>query len=329
MKNFMLLGVCVLFAILTGCGGEGDVFNEEITNVAPIANAGANLSVETGSVVTLNGGATDADGDLVTFLWEFMSRPSGSSSSLSSPISANPSFTADLDGSYVLLLTVNDGIESSPADMIVVISSSLNATPVANAGADQNVVTNSTVSLYGSGSSDADGDLLSYQWTFVSIPPGSIASLSDSTAPTPTFVADLDGSYVLNLIVNDGTVDSQVNNMAVTCTSDYSGLFSKSVSSSTSKTNNAYGAGSSFSLSITNISNIPFVCTRAELFSGVSIVGGTEDASLLGGNQLDPNENIGVRFTLNTSVSDNGFEFRYYLNRPDTGETFIVKYLFL
>jgi hypothetical protein len=64
------------------------------------------------------------------------------------------------------------------------------------------------VTLDGSASSDADGDSLTFQWALISVPAGSTATLSDPAAPMPTFVADLLGTYVALLIVNDGTVNS-------------------------------------------------------------------------------------------------------------------------
>jgi hypothetical protein len=58
--------------------------------------------------------------------------------------------------------------------------------PVANAGVDQSVNEEQLVTLDGSGSSDPDGDTLSYSWAQVSGPP---VVLSDPTAPKPTFTA--------------------------------------------------------------------------------------------------------------------------------------------
>jgi len=81
-----------------------------------------------------------------------------------------------------------------------------NTAPIAEAGADQTVAAGSTVTLNGSGSSDADGDGLTYRWTFVSRPAGSSAQLLSPFTIGSSFIADLAGSYVVGLIVFDGTV---------------------------------------------------------------------------------------------------------------------------
>jgi len=90
-----------------------------------------------------------------------------------------------------------------------------NTAPVADAGMDQDVITGDPVTLDGSGSSDADGDPLSYSWT-LTVPEGSMAMLSDATIDTPSFTADVDGDYVAELVVNDGMVDSPADSVTVT-----------------------------------------------------------------------------------------------------------------
>ena len=95
-------------------------------------------------------------------------------------------------------------------------SYTVNTPPVADAGANQNVTTGSTVTLNGSGSFDADGNPLTYQWSFVSKPSGSSAALYDPTAVKPAFTADIDGNYVLSLVVNDGTVNSAADSVTIT-----------------------------------------------------------------------------------------------------------------
>ena len=89
------------------------------------------------------------------------------------------------------------------------VAAAQNNTPVADAGPDQRVAEGDTVTLNGSGSTDVDaGDTLTYQWSITTMPTGSAAALSDPTALMPTFLADVAGDYVAQLIVNDGTVGS-------------------------------------------------------------------------------------------------------------------------
>jgi hypothetical protein len=95
-----------------------------------------------------------------------------------------------------------------------------NQAPIANAGVDKTLVEGMTVNLNGSASSDVDEDSLTYFWSLVSKPVGSVATLSDATLESPTFVADIIGTYLFELIVNDGQVDSAVDGMEVTVVSN-------------------------------------------------------------------------------------------------------------
>jgi PKD repeat protein len=71
------------------------------------------------------------------------------------------------------------------------------------------------VTLDGGGSSDVDGDSLTYFWSLISVPGISRASLSDPTAVNPSFIVDLAGTYVAQLIVNDGMVDSAPDTVTI------------------------------------------------------------------------------------------------------------------
>jgi YD repeat-containing protein len=182
-------------------------------NSAPVANAGTAQSVTTGAVVTLNGaGSTDANGDTLTYRWTLASRPTSSTAALSSATAASPTFTADLSGTYVANLIVNDGkVDSSNVGTVAVTAASANSAPVANAGTNQTVARVNgtiTITLNGTGSTDANGDTLTYRWTIAYQPSTSTATLSSSTAASPTITATVAGVYVFNLVVNDGKVDS-------------------------------------------------------------------------------------------------------------------------
>lgn len=188
-----------------------------IANATPVAAAGPVQNVITGTLVTLNGsGSTDANGDLLTFNWAFSTKPVSSAAQLLGATTAAPTFTPDIDGTYVVQLTVNDGQVSSVIDSVTIMSSTPNAAPVANAGPDQNVITGTLVTLNGGGSTDANGDLLTFNWVFSTKPASSTALLVGSTSAAPTFTPDFDGTYVVQLTVDDGQVSSQIDSVSVT-----------------------------------------------------------------------------------------------------------------
>jgi RHS repeat-associated protein len=176
-------------------------------NSPPVANAGGDQVVFVEQVAQLDGsGSTDVDGDVLSFAWSILSKPTGSQATLSSATAVKTTFTVDIAGSYVVQLIVDDGIVASvPATVTI---STQNRPPVANAGINQTVRLGATIQLNGSGSSDPDGDKLTFAWSFVSIPASSLAILSDVHAVNPTFIADVQGDYVVQLIVNDGNVNS-------------------------------------------------------------------------------------------------------------------------
>ena len=184
-----------------------DTVRIDTLNSAPVADAGPDQTVFVGDFVQLDGGgSSDVDGNPLTYSWTLAGAPPGSTAGLSNRLVVDPSFVADLPGTYTLSLVVNDGFLDSETDIVLVATE--NSAPMADAGADQMAVVGDTVNLDGSGSGDADGDPLTYQWAIVSRPDGSLATLVDPMAVNPAFVPDQNGLYVVQLIVNDATVDS-------------------------------------------------------------------------------------------------------------------------
>jgi len=90
-----------------------------------------------------------------------------------------------------------------------------NRAPVADAGIDVIAVVGETVVLDGAGSSDPDGDALTYSWTLVARPNGSNTALDGADTPTPTFVVDVPGTYTVELIVSDGAASSAPDTVRV------------------------------------------------------------------------------------------------------------------
>jgi hypothetical protein len=182
-----------------------------VANGAPTANAGADIEVSLGNTATLDGsGSTDPDGDPLLYRWVFNNLPSGSAltyTDISDRKTATPSFTPDVEGVFTLRLKVDDGTDTD-TDTMTVTATPSNTAPVADAGTDVSGCTLDTVTLDGSGSSDADGDSFTHRWVFNSVPSGSALTytdISDRKTATPSFTPDVSGTYVLRLKVDDGT----------------------------------------------------------------------------------------------------------------------------
>lgn len=97
----------------------------------------------------------------------------------------------------------------------------LGTKPTANAGQDQAAKVGDKVTLDGLLSSDPDKDPLRYFWTFASKPDGSQATLSDPQTPAAYFFPDVAGIYLAQLIVNDGTYNSDPATATVTVTANH------------------------------------------------------------------------------------------------------------
>ncbi len=182
------------------------IVNVSWVNLAPTADAGPDQTVNEGAPVALDGtGSSDPDDGIATYLW---SQTAGTAVTLSDPTSQAPQFTAPTVGTsgeaLRFQLTVSDGGGLSDTDTVIINVSDLNQAPTADAGPDQAVSEGEGVVLTGSGSSDADGTIVSYMWTQTA---GPTVSLSDPSSQGPTFTAPDVGpsgaSLVFQLTVTD------------------------------------------------------------------------------------------------------------------------------
>ncbi len=158
-------------------------------------------------------GSFDADSDALGFAWSLARVPANSTAMLDDPASLTPSFVADKAGLYLVQLIVDDGLRTSAPDGLAV--STFNSRPVADAGPEQQVVRGVVVQLDGSASSDADSDPLTQRWALVAKPAGSAAVLSDPTLVNPTFVPDALGTYVAQILVSDGALESAPDTVVI------------------------------------------------------------------------------------------------------------------
>jgi hypothetical protein len=188
-----------------------------VNNQPSVADAGLDQSVNTNVTVELDGSASfDPDNDLpLTYLW---AQTAGPAVTLSDPAVVSPTFTAPSDPAVLTFtLAVTDSLglpDPTPDEVVVTVN---NQPPVADAGLDQSVDTDTSVQLDGGGSYDPDGDLpLTYLWTQTA---GPLVTLSDPAAVSPTFTAPSDPTLLaFTLAVTDslGLPDPTPDKVVVT-----------------------------------------------------------------------------------------------------------------
>lgn len=111
--NLFQLGVYAsgLLLLLAGCPVTLPTINQN-----PTANAGADITIDAGQRVTLDGlETTDADDDPLTFSWQ---QQSGPFITLDGANTAQPSFVPGEEGSYEFVLTVTDGRGGSDISVV-------------------------------------------------------------------------------------------------------------------------------------------------------------------------------------------------------------------
>ena len=189
-------------------------------NEIPDAQAGLDDTFdEGGTTVTLDGrGSSDPNDDSLTYAW---AQTAGTPSvTLSGAATSRASFTTPVVASnqdLTFTLTVTDSRGGSDTDDVVItVRDSASNAPIANIasgsrGADENV----TVTLDGSGSSDPNGDSLTFTWAQTGGTPTVTLSSNNDTASFTTPVVKENTPLTFTLVVSDG---SETNNASVIIT---------------------------------------------------------------------------------------------------------------
>ncbi|MDD4307868.1 MAG: PKD domain-containing protein, partial [Thermoplasmata archaeon] len=171
----------------------------DYTSTGPTADAGPDQSVAEGANFTLDGSASYDDYWIADWSWAI-----GAAVLKGEMVN----FSLAIPGVYIVNLTVTDAEGNTDTDeaIITVLDSH---SPIADAGLNQTVNEDTTVTFDGSGSSDAAG-IANYTWTF-----------NDGAAVTlygvsPTHIFAQPGIYTVTLTVADPTGNTATDTMTVT-----------------------------------------------------------------------------------------------------------------
>jgi PKD repeat protein len=183
---------------------SASISNPDTGNQAPSANVNGPYSGITGTAINFSSaGSSDSDGTIASYSWSF---GDGNSSS-----SANPTHSYSVAGSYTvsLIVTDNDGASSTASTTTATISDPANnAPPVANANGPYSGTIGTAISFSSAGSSDSDGTIASYSWSF--------GDGNTSTTANPTHSYTSAGRYTVSLTVtdNDGASSTPASSTA-------------------------------------------------------------------------------------------------------------------
>jgi gliding motility-associated-like protein len=193
-------------------GSDNVTLTVNAANVSPIANAGADVTMDlpTNST-TINGSGTDPDGTVSTFSWSQVSGPS--TATLANQTTNALGVSNLVAGTYTFRLTVTDNNTASGTDDVKVIVNAANQTPTANAGANKIItLPANTVNFTGNGT-DTDGTIASYAWTQLA---GAAVTLSNANTKTLTVAVTADGIYTFRLVVTDNNGASDFDDVQLT-----------------------------------------------------------------------------------------------------------------
>ncbi len=178
-----------------------------VTNHSPSANAGPDQTVKVGDTVQLDGsGSSDPDNDPLGYSWSFLSKPTGSNTTLSGQDTATPTFVPDVVGDYSLKVTVDDGRGGSNSDQVRITA---NAPPTTDFTYFPEAPTTWDAVQFTDRSNDTDGVVIAWLWNF--------GDGETSIEKNPMHQYQIPKTYRVTLEVtdNDGLGDSIFKDVAI------------------------------------------------------------------------------------------------------------------
>lgn len=185
----------------------------QATNQLPVVSAGADIQLTLPiNSTSLQGSASDSDGNLVALYWFQLTGPA--QATMSGVNTYSPSVSNLVEGQYSFVFQVKDNQNGISKDtMILTVNPAPNIPPVANAGNDRVITlpTNS-ITVFGTGT-DADGSIVSYLWEKIS---GGTANIITPSQAATAIQSLTQGVYLFRLTVTDDRGASRMDTMKVT-----------------------------------------------------------------------------------------------------------------
>ena len=196
-----------------GAGGHTVTDNADltVTNVAPTATINAPSPVNSGAsfTVQLNGGTDLGTNDIPALQYAFDCGDGGGFNAFD--VATSRSCTASQPNSQTVKGRIRDQ-DGGETEYSTTVSVN-NAAPVANAGGAKTGTEGSPVTLNGTGSTDSDGTITTYAWTYavVSADLGADCVIANAGMATASITCNDDGSFTVTLTVtdDDGATNSQ------------------------------------------------------------------------------------------------------------------------
>ncbi|WP_428819179.1 PKD domain-containing protein [Microbulbifer sp. MCCC 1A16149] len=269
--------------VYLGTNGRGLLYADPtgavVENAEPVAAASATpVSGDAPLLVSFDGSSSsDADGDALSYSWSFGDGASATG--------ATASHTYQSAGNFTATLTVNDGRGGTDTASVVITANGVepeNTSPVAVAAVSATSgEAPLAVTFDAAGSSDADGDALTYSWNF-----------GDGSTGTGVNVAHTyteAGEYTASLTVNDGAASSSDSLVITVSAADGGGDGGGNDGGGTASCEyiegSHWGAGFTGSIRITNNGAAPIDgWTLTFAYSGSSRITNLWNANLTGSN---------------------------------------------
>lgn len=172
----------------------------QVLNFTPHAYAGDDLNARTDRPITFDGRRSfDADGSIALYAWDVGDGMTA--------VGAQPQHTYAVPGHYTVTLTVSDEVGVSVTDQLLVNVILSQRRPVADASGPYIGFASTRDDFYvlldARGSSDPNGDPLTYRWDF-----GDGSPVRTTAAPFVDHTYAELGVYTMTVVANDGLDDS-------------------------------------------------------------------------------------------------------------------------